>query len=109
KVEGYVFIRSWPHEGIERFKMEVHGLAPGTEVAFEIQDPEKPDQWTLLGTRAAGETGKALYDTAEQDLPLPLDVETVAKLVGLKVRVRFAGDGKDDVILSGKVPELVKT
>ncbi|MCK6461928.1 MAG: hypothetical protein L6Q95_18765, partial [Planctomycetes bacterium] len=102
-LEGHVEIRQRLDSGDQRFKMEAEHLAPGTVVAFWIEDSS--GTFVKLRSVAADSDGEAEIST-EDDLPMPLGVSDVADLVGLDVRVTL-DDGSDTVLLEGTVPSLV--
>jgi len=102
-LEGEIEIRTRPEQNRERFEMEAEGLEPGTEVAFEIEDPANPGSFVLIAVRTADEEGEAELETEGL---LPLHASKVGELVGLAVRVTLA-DGSGTLLLSGVVPELV--
>lgn len=102
-LEGHVEIRTRPEQNRQRFEMEAEGLAPGTQVAFLIEDPANPGALVQIAVRAADLDGEAELKTEGL---LPLGVAKVDELVGLDVRVVLA-DGSGTLLLSGTVPELV--
>jgi hypothetical protein len=100
-VEGTVEIRQ--REDAQRLKMEVEHLAPGTAVAFWIQDA------TGTFVRIAGAVADAMGEaeiSTQDGLSLPLGAADVAALVGLSVQVT-RDDGSGEVLLLGTVPSLV--
>ncbi len=102
-LEGHVEIRQRLDSGEQRFKIEAENLAPGTEVAFWIEDSS--GTFVKLRSVVADAGGEAEIST-EDDLPMPLGVSDVADLVGSDVRVTL-DDGSDTALLEGTVPALV--
>jgi len=104
-LEGDVEIRQRLERNEQRFEMEAEHLAPGTPVAFWIEDPDALGTFVRIAGRTADAEGEAEIDTND-GLPMPLGATDVADLVGLQVRVT-RDDGSDEVLLSGSVPPLV--
>jgi hypothetical protein len=100
--EGHIEIRT-DDDGEQEFEMEAERLDPGSEVTFQIEDPDNAGTFVDLATRTAGSDGEAEYEIEDGDA-LPLGVDSVSDLIGLDVRVV---DGDGTVILTGTVPGLV--
>jgi hypothetical protein len=96
--KGNVRIRS--KNNSERFDVHVQKVEPGTEHHLWIEDPIDSDTFVDLGDLPKdGGSQKLALDTKKGDT-LPLDVASVADLVGRRIEIRIG----DVVELEGEVP-----